>query len=300
MPTPQISRRGFIRSALAGAAGVTLSPIVPLVAAEPDAIPAFNPPLGVCAGLNRVGLLKEHGLDYLESSVHGFLVPDQPEATFAERLAEQRKSGFPLPAANGFLPRSLKCTGPAANHDAVLRYTQTALHRAKQAGVKLIVFGSSGSRTPPGDFSLAQAERQFVALLKRMGPLAARHGVTVALEPLSRGETPFINTVAHGARIARTVDHPNIRLVADLYHMACEDEGPASFHGAAELIVHAHLAERQGRTAPGVRGNDFRPYLRALRDINYAGRLSFECRWKDMAAELPVAVRTIKEQLDSL
>ena len=49
------------------------------------------------------------------------------------------------------------------------------------------------------------------------------------------------------------------------------------------------------RTAPGRKGDDFRPYLRALRDIGYDGMISIECRWEDFAAELPRAIRTLRE-----
>jgi len=43
-------------------------------------------------------------------------------------------------------------------------------------------------------------------------------------------------------------------------------------------------------------GDDFKPYLSALKKINYKGRVSLECRWKNMETELPVAVKTLQEQ----
>jgi hypothetical protein len=42
------------------------------------------------------------------------------------------------------------------------------------------------------------------------------------------------------------------------------------------LLRHAHIAEKEKRTAPGVQGDDFRPYLRALQEINYTGALAIE------------------------
>ena len=297
----QPTRREFVRRAAAGAVALVLPRAVFAQAtqrAEPRS--TFAPKLGVCTSLKNAAMLKQCGVDYVEVGVRSVLVPDKCDQEFAENLGAARACGLPVAAANGFLPGSLKCTGPEANHDAVLRFAETAFRRAKAVGIKVIVFGSSGSRTPPEGFSLEQTEEQFVALLRRMGPLAEPHGVMVALEPLNRKETPFINTVEHGARIVRAVKHANIRLLADIYHMLREEEPPEQIRAAGELLVHVHVAEKSKRTAPGVAGDDFRPYLRALRDIRYAGRISMECRWKEMDAELPTAEKTLRKQIAGL
>jgi sugar phosphate isomerase/epimerase len=130
-----------------------------------------------------------------------------------------------------------------------------------------------------------------------MGPVARAHGVVVVLEPLRRGECNFINTVAEGAAIVREVDDPGVRLLADIYHMLCEDEGPESIVAAGPLLAHCHIAEEDGRTPPGVHGEDFTRYLDALRRIGYQGGISFEGRWTDIAKELPVAVKTLEAQI---
>ena len=295
------TRRSFLKGAVAGAAASAFPRVALAWSAQEDKRRfVFSPKLGVCTSLKNASLLKQSGADYLEAGVRWFLVPDKPEEEFARNLSAARECGLPVPTANGFLPGSLKSTGPKPNHDGVLKFAETAFRRANAVGLKVIVFGSSGSRTPPKDFSLKQAEGQFVALLKRMGPLAKPYGVTVALEPLNRKETHFINTVAHGVRIVRAVGHPNIRLLADIFHMMREEEPPEHIRDAGDLIVHVHIAEKRKRTAPGVDGDDFRPHLRALRDIGYAGRISMECGWKEMSAQLPVAVKTLREQIASL
>jgi hypothetical protein len=58
-----------------------------------------------------------------------------------------------------------------------------------------------------------------------------------------------------------------------------------------------HIAERETRSAPGVKGDDFRPFLRELRRGGYDHRISFECGWGDLAKELPTAVATLRRQL---
>ena len=94
----------------------------------------------------------------------------------------------PIRAANGFLPGSLKCTGPDANHEGVLSFAEVAFRRAQKVGIETICFGSSGARSIPAGFNREAAEGQFVELLRKMGALAEPYGVTVAVEPLTGEE----------------------------------------------------------------------------------------------------------------
>ena len=253
-------------------------------------------PIGVCTSVENASLVKQAGGDYIEEGVRRFLVPERSREEFDRRLEVARTSGIRIRACNSFLPGELKSTGPEADPDGILLYSETAFHRAQEAGVKYIVFGSSGSRGIPEGFDRGHAREQFLDLLGQMGPLAADYGVTVAIEPLQRSECNFINTVTEGAAIVRAVNHPGIRLLADIFHMMREDEGPEALLETGDLIVHLHIAEKAERTPPGTAGDDFTPYFWALKEIGYRGLLSIECRWDDMGSQLPVAVRTLQEQ----
>jgi sugar phosphate isomerase/epimerase len=90
------------------------------------------------------------------------------------------------------------------------------------------------------------------------------------------------------------VDDPNVRLLADLYHMAKEGDTPADLKAAVDLLVHVEIAEKEGRTYPGVKGDDFRPFFRVLRDAGYAGAVSIEGRGKP--EQLATAIQEIKKQ----
>jgi len=290
------TRRGFLKCVGAGALAPALIPRA-VSGEQPGAPVAFSPRIGVCTSLKNVEVLRQSGADYIEAGVRGFLVPDQPEAAFAENLEAASACGLPILAANGFLPGSLKCVGPEANHEGVLKFAEVAFKRAKQVGIKTIVFGSSGARSIPEGFDRRTAELQFVALLGKMAPLAKASDVIVAIEPLNRRETNFVNTLPDGARLVEPVDHPNIRLLADIYHMLRMDEPPRHIRDVGHLLVHVHIAEKEKRTPPGVAGDDFSGYFRALKDVGYDGLVSIECGWKDMPRQLPVAVRTLREQM---
>lgn len=257
----------------------------------------LSPRLGVCTSIANAAALKSAGCEYVEESVQGFLAPGGPDGEFREKLGALAGSPLPVLACNSFLPGSLKSLGPEARHDEIVAYAETAFRRAREAGVKTIVFGSSGSRSIPDGFDRAEARGQFIRLLRRLGPVAGRWGVVVALEPLNRDECNFINSVAEGAAIVREAGHPNIRLLADIFHMLRENESPASLAAAGPLLGHVHIAEGARRTPPGVAGDDFTPYLRALRSARYAGDISIECAWNDLAGQLPAAVGALRSQL---
>ncbi|MFC1761320.1 sugar phosphate isomerase/epimerase family protein [Planctomycetota bacterium] len=275
-----------------------LGAIPPAVAV--DLSYTFNPPIGICTSVNNGSKMQPWGYDYIESGVKRLLVPQESDAQFQENLQEAKQSPLPIYSYNGFIPGSLKSTGPDADPIAVLAYAETAFRRAQQVGSQVIVFGSGGSRGVPEGFSYEKATQQFTALLMKMGPIAARYDITVVIEPLNRGECNFINTVTEGTAIARAVNHPNIRVLADFYHMLKEDEGPQSILDAGFLLAHCHIAEEEGRRAPGSHGENFVPYLLALKQIHYSGRISIECRWSKGAAfdkELPTAIAYLRGQI---
>ena len=257
----------------------------------------YQLPIGVCTSPKNAGLLQQAGASYLEVGVRWFLMPDKSEEEFSKNLEAAKACPLPLLAANGFLPGSLKSVGPEANHEGVLAFADTAFKRARKVGIKSIVFGSSGSRAVPEGFDFRKAELQFVALLAKMAPLAKAQGVTVVVEPLNKGEVNFIQTLHEGARLVEPVDHPNIRLLADIFHMMRMEEPPQHIRDTGHLLHHTHIAEKAKRTPPGKAGDDFQPYFQALKDVGYSGLMSIECGWSNMAEELPQAVKTMKAQM---
>ncbi len=252
--------------------------------------------IGACRGPGDAQAVAACGGAYVEVGCRGELVPDQPREAFEERLAKLRSLPIPASRANTFLPSSLPCVGPEADHDRVLAFAEVAFERAREANIGLITFGSGGARRVPDGYDKADAELQFVALLARMAPIAKHHDVVVSVESLNKGEVNFINRVSEAHRLVRAVNHPNIGLTADFYHMLREDEGPESIVEAGQFVRHVHIAERAHRTPPGHEGDDFTGYFEALRSIGYTGKVSIECRWDDLDRQLPKAIATIRKQ----
>jgi len=256
-----------------------------------------TPPLwGICRSVSNADKMKAAGYSYVEESVKRFLIPLEPDEKFESKQKAAESASLQVYSYSGFLPGSLKSTGPKTDHEEILKYAETAFVRAEKLGSKIIVFGSGGSRKLPKDFSYEKGTEQFTVLLKRMGPIAAKYGICVVIEPLNSKECNFINSVKEGTDIARAVNHPNIGVLADIYHMAMDDEGAESIRYAGKLLKHCHIAERKGRKMPGTNNYDFTPYFKALKDINYQGRVSLEGRWDNFDEQLAPVIAYLNDQ----
>ena len=254
--------------------------------------------IGICTSVEHAARLpSDAGVDFIEENLQAYLDPLLDEAAFEERFRSIPQTPVPVRSANRFLPDALKCTGARVEEAALDRYAAAAFVRAARAGVRTVVFGSGGARHLVPGFPKATAFGQFIDLLRRLGPLAGEHGITLVIEPLNSGECNFINTLAEGARVVQAANHPNIRLLADLFHMRRDGQSPEDLVRHAALLAHVHIAEDRERACPGTHGDDFRPYFAALRKTDYRGPIAIECRWTDLPAQAPGAVRALREQL---
>lgn len=286
------NRRDFLRRSGLAASGM-------LVASQAAAGKTKSPrklfsAMGIAAPLERAADLKAGGAEFLTVGTSDMFTPDQPDSVFDAKLALIKASPLPVLACNGFLRPGLVCVGATANHDLVIDWAAVVFRRLKQAGGKFVVFGSGRSRMLPDGWPKDKADAQFIDLLKRMGPLAEQHGVTVVVEQLRAAECNYITRIGEAAALIRTANHPHVRVLADLYHMAQMGDTPADLKAAMDVVAHIEIAEKQERTYPGVAGDDFRPYFRILREADYSGAISVE--GKGEADQVAAAFKEIARQ----
>ena len=251
--------------------------------------------IGLCLPVNQADIAATAGFDYVEENVQNLLMAEAPDETFAPGLKVTQDAPLPTIAANCFLPGAIKSVGPDLDLERIARYAGTAFRRARMIGMKYIVYGSAASRMIPDGFSRDQARDQFVAILKRIAPLAEEHNITIVIEPLHRAECNFINSVGEGAWFVEAVNHPNVRLLADIWHMLKDGEDPNEIVVHGKWIQHVHVAEKEGRMMPGSNGEDFGPFLRALKQIDYRGGISYEGNWKQFPEQVPRSLKGFRE-----
>ena len=249
--------------------------------------------IGCCADSGDIPALeKTPRLDFIELPVAKALTGSPEE--FEQLAAVMEQSNLAARAVNVFLPATFKVVGPDVSADRLSDYAAATLDRARRLGVAVLVFGSGASRAVPAGFPRERAFDQFEEAVRVVNDLASSRGVTVGVEPLHSEETNLLNSVGEAAGFLRDRRLDGVRVVADLWHMQCEDEDLGVLDGLGDLIVHAHVAAAE-RLAPGQAEDRIEPFLGHLRQSGYRGACSIECKWSDLASELPGAVTRVRE-----
>lgn len=249
--------------------------------------------VGYCGRLSEIDAIKAAGFDYLEVRVTE--VAALPDDEFEKLIVKVKQAGLPVPTANLFLPPAIKLTGPATDKDQQMTYVRKAFARLARLGVQVVIFGSGPARQVPDGFSKAEGFNQLVGFCKRIAPEAKARNITVAIEPQRKQECNIINTAAEALLLVKAVNHPNLQLMIDFYHLAEEHEDPTIIIKAQKHIRHLHMANPQGRVFPLTwEEYDYRAFFKNLRRIGYDQRISIEAKSSDFATEAPRAIAFLR------
>lgn len=82
--------------------------------------------------------------------------------------------------------------------------------------------------------------------------------------------------------------------------MLMENESPEDILKYGHFLYHAHIAEKKDRSAPGVTNENFTPFFKALKEVNYKGRLTIECTWLNLETQASGSLSYLKKQISSL
>ncbi len=249
--------------------------------------------VGYCTGLKNLEAAKTAGFDYVE--LPSTEIAGLSDADFDAAAARIKALGLPTPAANLFLPGTLKVTGPQTDPEQQMAHVRKVLSRLSKLGNEIIVFGSGGARRVPEGFSKQEAFKQLVDFGRRAADEARPYGITILVEPLRKQETNIINSAAEGLELVNAISHPNFQLMIDFYHLASEQEDPAIVLKARDHIRHLHTANPQGRVFPlKWEEFDYAPFFANLKAIGYDKRISVEASTTDLATQGPQSIALLR------
>ena len=118
--------------------------------------------------------------------------------------------------------------------------------------------------------------KRAVECYQSLGDVLARHQVTIAIEPLNRFETYFLNTAHDAAALCDAISHPNVGVLFDTFHANIEEKDvAAAFRTVGRHLKHVHTCEND-RGTPGTGHVDWNAVFRALREMKYDGWLTIE------------------------
>jgi sugar phosphate isomerase/epimerase len=185
--------------------------------------------------------------------------------------------------------------GPHADVSALRAYLQRAFTRMAQLGGFVVVLGSGGARRIPDGMPRTQALDQLADALALATDEATRAGIDLALEPLNRSESNVFTSLAESRAFIEERGLAGLRLLADLHHIEREHESLSEVVAAAPWLAHVHVAGG-GRRPPHVEGYDYPGLMAALHTIGYDERISVECTWEDLGAEVSDVLAFMRQQ----
>lgn len=216
-------------------------------------------------------VLRRHGVDAIDVAP-GKYFPDPPAAT-DEEIARVRRAW----AARGvrilgmqallFGTVGLNLFGGPDVRRAMLERLEAVCRIGAGLGCGPLVFGSPKNRDRTG-LDDASVDGLAVEFFRDLGDRAARHGVTVCLEPNPvRYGCNFMTGTAEAARMVGRVAHPAIRLQLDTGTITVNGEPmEPTVRAHAALVGHVHASEPDLVTL-GDGGTDHAAAAHALRAV---------------------------------
>ncbi len=142
----------------------------------------------------------------------------------------------------------------------------------------------------------AEEWKRAVEGLQSLGETLDSCGVILAIEPLNRFETYFLNTAEDGARLCREIAHPRVGILFDTFHGNIEEKNlGTAIRTLGKHLKHLHTCAND-RGIPGSGHINWTAVFAAARETGYDGWAVIEsfgssvkeiaaaaCVWRDLA-----------------
>lgn len=230
--------------------------------------------IGICASPQEAECVCGMA-DYIEMNLS--YLASLSEEEVKEIKADMDTCGITVSATNNLFPGDIKLCGSEAEPEAIFAYIRKAISRADFMGVKYCVLGNGRARNIPDTEDRMLCEKQMEDIIRFAGDCAKPHGITIVLEPLNSAETNVINTAREGAAWVRKINHPNVMLLVDIFHMVKEQESESVILENIDIIRHMHIAEPEKRLYPrSGDAYDYSALKKLLTEAGYDGGISIE------------------------
>ena len=111
---------------------------------------------------------------------------------------------------------------------------------------------------------------------RELAEYARPKNVSIALESVTIMQTNFINTLGEAAAMVDRVNHPNFKLMMDVFHLNLEEKNiREAIIKYSSYNIHVHLADNN-RRFPGHCGLDFGEIITTFRECGYQGNFCTE------------------------
>ena len=146
--------------------------------------------------------------------------------------------------------------------------------------METIGIGAPKARILPDGYDRALADSQCARFLRITAEEAAPYGITLLIEAVQKGMCNYLNTMADAQTMMRRIALPEVRLMADLYHMETQGEDWNTLRNYMADIRHVHVSTVGPGLTRGLYGLKDEiicaQAFRAIRAAGYSGTVSIE------------------------
>jgi D-psicose/D-tagatose/L-ribulose 3-epimerase len=216
------------------------------------------------------------GFDILEIAASP--LPNYSNKEIAELKACALNNGITLTAGHGpSAAQNLSSSDPAIRANAKAFFTDL-LKRLYKLDIHLI--GGAIYSYWPVDYTRPIDKKgdweRSVESVREIARVAEDCGVDFCLEVLNRFENYLLNTAEEGVDFVKQVNHPNVKVLLDTFHMNIEEDSiGGAIRTAGAYLGHLHTGECN-RKVPGKGRVPWGEIREALHDIGYDGGVVME------------------------
>ena len=206
-------------------------------------------------------------------------IVDPAAVTVSSLKSALEVAGLPHPIICGAFGSGRDLRGSDEDMATASKYIANLIDLAVALDSKIVCGPMYSETGRAGPHSRAEREAQYAQVAEALKPLCARAeaaNVVLAVEPLNRFETDFMNTVDQAVALIEQVGSPALKIHIDTFHMHIEEENSAeAIRRAAKHIGHVH-ASASHRGLLGKDQVDWRGVLSVLDEIGYTGDVVIE------------------------
>lgn len=223
--------------------------------------------------------IRKTGFDFIE-----LLVPEPDELNLQRTRQALNEAGLGVVlAARVNLQRNIASDDVKARQSG-LDYLKYSVDVAAAIGASIVggpltgnplVFAGRAPQ-PVNDVERGRRKQCCVDALRLASDYAQSADITLGLEPLNRFESDVLCTTRQGLELLDAVNHPNLKIMLDTFHMAMEEASIAEAIQLAGNRIGHFQANENHRGFLGTGSIDWVSVCRALREVNYEGPISLE------------------------
>ena len=220
----------------------------------------------------RLPLIKEWGFDGVEVPV--FRLPEFSASTLRR---DMEANGLEYTICSVLLPGLSLIGDDASVRRKTVSHLRDTIKTVADAGASILagpLYSPVGYL--PGRRRTVDEWNWAVEGYQSLAPTLEENHVTLAIEPLNRFETFFLNTAADAAALCDAVGHPKVGILFDTFHANIEEKQiGAGYLTVGKHLLHVHTCEND-RGTPGSGHVHWSETFDTLKETGYNGWMVIE------------------------